>query len=115
MGKPMSASLFYRGPDITRPVSVASALAEDLSRVHQGLGPSPADLSDAPVITNWAVGMDLVPVLYGSVVGHPVIGDGHRVLTSPLWLFDPVTGWARTQSRFNRLGRSADELGRIDA
>lgn len=43
--------------------------------------------------------------LEGVVSGHPGIGDERRTRTSALVAFELTGAWARTISRFYRLGR----------
>ena len=68
----------------------------------------PAVLEEAPLLENWVpvltqTGLHLV----GYAVGHPVRGN-RMVMTPPLWWADPDCRWARTLSRFYRLGPPAD-------
>jgi hypothetical protein len=46
-----------------------------------------------------------VHALTGLVAGHPSIVNGRRALTSQVYAFDAERGFARTASRFFRLGR----------
>ena len=80
------------------------ALAEDLERIARGEHPSDEDLRDAPKLSGWRVFVLPIPHLIGTVVGHPDIGDGRLCRTSELVTFDPFSGYARTFSRFYRLG-----------
>jgi len=41
--------------------------------------------------------------LAGFAAGHPLLGTKH-IATSPVWVLDPGLRWARTLSRFYRLG-----------
>ncbi|MFE3836048.1 DUF6634 family protein [Pseudogemmobacter sonorensis] len=88
--------------------------AEDRGRLDRILaviaatevGPTATDLADAPVLDLWrpvisrygAVG------LWGEVTGHPVLGND-AIVTSRLIALDAEAGWARTASRWYRLGR----------
>jgi hypothetical protein len=68
----------------------------------------PAVLEEAPLLEDWVpvltqTGLHLV----GYAVGHPVRGN-RMVMTPPLWWADPDCRWARTLSRFYRLGPPAD-------
>lgn len=74
-------------------------------------GPSDADLVTAPVLTNWspAVSPRGHVLLWGEVIGHPVLFSDH-ITTSQLVALDAEAGWARTASRWYRLGRSIDAL-----
>ena len=49
-------------------------------------------------------------VLRGRVYGHPDIEDGSRITTSHLAVIDGAgSEWARTMSRYYRLGRREEE------
>ncbi|WP_338390857.1 DUF6634 family protein [Rhodobacter capsulatus] len=71
-----------------------------------GAMPEPSALATAPRIDRWcgAVVEDL-PVLIGVVTSHPRLREGARTMTSPLVRIAPQEGWARTLSRYYRLGR----------
>ena len=77
------------------------------ARIHEGHSPSEAELDSAPVISLWT----LEPVgeglsrLAGIVVGHPRLRDG-VCFTSAVLAMDPQMKWARTVSRWYRLGPS---------
>lgn len=68
-------------------------------------GPEPAHSEpDAPCLTNWTAairGREIV--LVGSVTRHPILGDT-RVQTSTLIYVSQDRQWARTLSRWYRLG-----------
>ncbi|UZE46943.1 hypothetical protein ONR75_18185 [Rhodopseudomonas sp. P2A-2r] len=57
----------------------------------------------SPVVT--PLGLKLV----GEVTQHPSLGS-RRIITSQVWFADPDGCWARTVSRFYRLGRPADRI-----
>ncbi|MGG5819362.1 DUF6634 family protein [Falsiroseomonas sp. HW251] len=78
-------------------------LADDLVRIQSGEGPSAAELADAPLLVNWAIARRDMLCLSGDVLGHPLM-SGPGVTTSRLWLIRPSEGWARTESRYYRLG-----------
>ncbi|AEQ52705.1 DUF6634 family protein [Pelagibacterium halotolerans] len=83
---------------------------EALKRIKQGLEPSPADLENAPLLDLWTVhdaGRGVV-YLAGSVSGHPTLDDGHCT-TSPLLYMPTDRTWARTVSRYYRLGKSLSQ------
>lgn len=90
-------------------IAAADAL---LAQIAAGWRPSAADLCDAPLIDGWIpmVAEDGT-VLFGEVVRHPLIRDGRTTTTSMLLALDGNRLWARTISRFYRLGRP---LGRRD-
>ena len=69
-------------------------------------GPGPGDLDGAPVLSDWVMVRDPqmgLPILVGTPSGHPTcIGPITR--TSVLCGIDPDLTWARTQSRWYKLG-----------
>jgi hypothetical protein len=85
-----------------------------------GETPSPLDLARAPLLENWRVAivqikdadpLRLLPVLVGSVTGHPQHGDTRTIRTSQLIWLDRNRRWARTWNRVYRLGeRAGDEI-----
>lgn len=68
------------------------------------IGPSPADLAEAPVIDLWRPLMfgPRTIVLWGLVSGHPELGRDYTT-TSALIALDQQRGWARTWNRWYRL------------
>lgn len=78
-------------------------LAEDLERVSGGFRPDMPELWDAPLLDCYVITQRKVPALAGYVRKHPVLGDAY-VRTSDLWMLSPTLGWARSFSRFYRLG-----------
>ena len=91
-------------PDLTARLR---ALARDLDRIAAGEAPTAADLATAPLLVDWRFLLSWAGVgLAGFVAGHPLRGSRH-IATSPLWVLDPDLRWARTLSRFYRLGVSA--------
>jgi hypothetical protein len=82
-------------------ISKATAALAALER-----GPKPEDLAQAPLAELWIAlvkdGTDL-PFLWGYVTGHPLLRD-RFIRTSPLIGLNRETGWARTFSRWYRLG-----------
>jgi hypothetical protein len=84
-------------------------LIADLERLASGWRPDATMLAEAPVIEDWYA--DHYPgtrdvCLVGKVTGHPTLGN-QIVTTSPLMAIDPQYQWARSHSRFYRLGKRA--------
>jgi len=82
-------------------------LADDLDAIAEGRSPDAEILAKAPVLSNWT--FFAVPGgirLMGVVEGHPEARPG-PILTSMLYAVDPKLEWARTLSRFYRLGDCA--------
>ena len=80
----------------------------DIRDLRAGELPSSKDLMDAPIIEQWSLGLIPASCLVGSVCGHPILGNRARISTSHLVLIDPDHGWARTWSRYYRLGAPAN-------
>jgi hypothetical protein len=79
-------------------------LADDLDRIAAGRAPTPADLDHAPLLVDWRFALTWNGFcLTGFAAGHPRLG-ARTIATSQLWAFDPERRWARTLSRFYRLG-----------
>lgn len=68
-------------------------------------GPTDEELSDAPYVNHYRLERtgESGQRIYGQLHGHPTIDDPY-VTTTPLFGFDPDEGWARTRSRWYRLG-----------
>ncbi len=89
-----------------------AALVADMERIHRGVPPQALAGDDAPVLDRWMLGNRLVPCLAGLSTGHPLLpGSGRPIGTSDLWLLSQDYGWARTLSRWYRLGRPAERSG----
>ena len=92
-------------PDLGRRLR---ALADDCERFERGRPVSPFMLQNAPFLEDWAPAITPQGVqLIGHVRGHPLLRDCAAV-TTPLWFADPDGGWARSLSRFYRLGSPLD-------
>lgn len=95
-------------PDLSRRLR---ALADDCDRLERGRPVPPVVLQKAPLLTDWAPAITPQGVhLIGRVTGHPLLGDC-AAATTPLWFADPAGGWARSLSRFYRLGPPLDRKG----
>lgn len=71
--------------------------------------PAPCDYADAPLLQNWRqhvieIVHRPVPVLIGTVTGHPEFRDGTLMATTRVLAGDKYKGWVRTMRRFYRLG-----------
>ncbi len=75
-------------------------------------GPTAQDLETAPLLDIWqaAVAQSTgLPFLWGCVAGHPLLRDGW-IHTSPLIALGTDLGWAKTRSRWYRLGTPLNEV-----
>jgi hypothetical protein len=87
-------------PDLSRRLR---ALADDCDCIERGR-PVPPVLQMAPLLTDWVPAITPQGVhLIGRVTGHPLLRDC-AAATTPLWFADPDGAWARSLSRFYRLG-----------
>ena len=89
--------------DIFQNIARVEQIAIDLEMVARGELPSEQTLSSAPLIEFWRVALRPVPCLVGVCGDHPRL-NGPMITTTDLWMFAPDLGWARTLSRFYRLG-----------
>ncbi|TBW32922.1 hypothetical protein EYW49_21250 [Siculibacillus lacustris] len=80
-------------------------LADDIENLVLEGGPSASTLSMAPVLDEWEAIPRLDVCLTGEVSHHPRFGTHSEIATSGLWAIDEAAGWARTLSRYYRLGR----------
>lgn len=91
-------------------VALQSDLADLLRDVHDLRvhgRPTLSPLNEAPLLEDWSAAALFTPCLTGSVTGHPLLGSRPRIRTSQLVAFDIERGWARTWSRYYRLGHDA--------
>ena len=93
---------------ITRELSDRlQALAKDCLILEHDVTFVSARLRTAPMLDSYfpvlsPLGLHLV----GQVTQHPLLGS-RRIVTSQVWIADPEGHWARTLSRFYRLGQPA--------
>ncbi|WP_442754270.1 DUF6634 family protein [Methylocystis sp. JAN1] len=97
---------FIFDADIADLIIRTRSLSDDLARILADGGPSDADLVDAPFLDRFVVVPRMRPALAGIATGHPILGD-RRIVSSELFAIDCDAGWARTFSRFYRIGRPA--------
>lgn len=79
------------------------AMCDDVDAVLAGLPPTERLLARAPLLTGWEAAPYEAICLIGQVSGHPLIDDG-PLRSSQVYMIDPDQRWARTISRFYRLG-----------
>ena len=102
----MTVDLTLLSPGAVTPALTAKlrSLAHDLDRIAIAAAPTAAELAKAPLLVDWKIVLTLSGlVLTGFAAGHPLLG-ARAIVTSPLWVLDPESRWARTLSRFYRLG-----------
>lgn len=87
------------------------ALADDLERLAAGQTPPEADLADAAIVNAYEFVARPVPALYGLNDGHPRLSSP-TLTTTQLWVLNDRDGWARTYSRYYRLGQSLKDASK---
>jgi hypothetical protein len=90
---------------------VVAAGLREAARIATGFAPGEAELAGAPLLSHWAVETQPGGTgrFVGIVTGHPSIPDGWCT-TSIVLVVDIDAGWARTVSRYYRLG---PKLGKV--
>jgi len=94
---------------MTHPTHIAARVRAALDASETS--PAPDTLATAPLLDPWQVVVSSrapVAILLGSVTDHPRLPDG-PVETSVLLALDPQGRWARTLSRWYRLGEPYPE------
>lgn len=56
-------------------------------------------------ITDWVIAKRAVPILVGTMNGHPTVRDGRVGATTEIYYVDQQAGLVRTFNRWYRLGR----------
>lgn len=80
-------------------------LLPDLERITAGVAPTEEDLANAPRLEDCYLSYRMLPQLEGHVYGHPLFPvSGQHIRTSRVWAIAPEMGWARTESRWYKLG-----------
>lgn len=82
-----------------------SALVSDMERIRRGVSVAKLAGDTPPLLDCWSRAVRPAPCLMGLSSGHPrLTGTGRLILTSDLWLISADSQWARTLSRWYRLG-----------
>ena len=89
--------------DIAGEIARLEQLLLDLEDIADGLAPTAEHLATAPFLDNWVEVTRPDACLAGKIKGHPIC-HGPISITSGLIVWAPEFGWARTLSRFYRLG-----------
>lgn len=102
---------FGDAADAARTIASLESLVTDLKALRAGQAPSAADLERAPLLECYQLKARTVCCLTGHVIGHPVLGSHKDINTSQLFALYPKAKWARTLSRWYRLGNSWKPYG----
>ncbi|WP_425414191.1 DUF6634 family protein [Pleomorphomonas koreensis] len=101
-----------RDPSVLRElddtISLLRRLTHDLELIRAQGYPDAWHLNEAPILNSWSPEIRPAVCLAGLSSGHPMLpGSARPIVTSEVWLIAPQEGWARTLSRFYRLGKPA--------
>jgi len=97
---------------LARLAAEARRLADALDRLAVDGQPAAADVADAPVLTDWWVGMNPTPALRGTIAGDPDAHHAGFVESANLFAMDYNARWARTWLGWYRLDVKAPSLRR---
>lgn len=89
--------------DLQAEIARLENLLLDLRHLADGNLPSAENIAAAPIIDSWLATTRPEPCPVGTMHGHPTC-KGPLSVTSSLQIFSSDFGWARTSSRFYRLG-----------
>ena len=90
--------------DVAGEIARLESLVSDLDHLGSGGMPTAEVLEAAPLLDPWCLGTCMLPCLVGGNTGHPTLRR-RFVQTTEIWALAPELGWARTLSRYYRLGR----------
>ena len=97
-----------RDTRLDRELARLRALVDDLEAIRSGIHPERL-AEGAPILDSWTLTHRPEACLAGRSTGHPRLqGAARPIVTSDLWLMSRDEIWARTLSRWYRLGRPAD-------
>ncbi len=101
-----------QGAQFAHQLRKLSCLVADMPAISNGVHPEELIGAQTPLLDQWALARRPAPCLVGASTGHPkLVGCNRQIVTSDLWLRSGDLTWARTLSRWYRLGRPADEGG----
>lgn len=104
-----NGSQFYSVIESEDDLRTFEALVRDFQRIQTGRAPTDAELENAPLLNAWRPCEMSVSCLEGVVSGHPKLGS-KLIHTSQLYVVNVGERWARTYSRWYRLGGSMDQF-----
>ena len=91
-------------PGLEQALRRLKALVADLEAVRSGRSGTVLP-ETAPLLDQWDLAQRTAICLVGRSNGHPLLpGMGRQIATSELWLMSADRRWARTSSRWYRLG-----------
>lgn len=99
--------------ELDQEIERTAELLCDLRHLRDQRMPPPGVLQRAPILDGWSPAVRPVACLVGRPLGRPRLSGRRSAATSLLRVLSLADGYARTESRFYRLGRPATE--RADA
>ncbi|CAB4325369.1 MULTISPECIES: DUF6634 family protein [Brucella] len=96
---------------LTETIITLEKLVNDLKFLRAGKQPDLNLLDNSPLLNDWVRATRSLPCLEGMVLEHPKLGSRRLITTSELFYVDPQLHFARTYSRFYRLGKPAPVRG----
>ncbi|MBB3952919.1 DUF6634 family protein [Aureimonas jatrophae] len=95
--------------ELDQEIERSAELLRDLRHLRDHTTPPRSVLERAPLLDGWSPAIRSVACLVGRPHGHPRLSGRRPAATSPLRVISLEDGFARTESRFYRLGRPATE------
>lgn len=104
-----NADSFGNDEVLDREISRLERLLVDLRHIRIYGVPDEVSLQAAPILDRWSRSFTTALCLVGSSTGHPILsGTDRYIATSDLCVISERGSWARTRSRYYRLGRKID-------
>lgn len=94
--------------ELAEEIKALADLSDALKQIIEHKGPTSTDYSQAPYLENYQLRGRITWCLGGDVANHPTLGT-RRIHTSELYVLDQVNRWARTRSRWYRLGQPSKD------
>lgn len=97
------------GEDLDKEIVRLERLLVDLRHIRVHGAPDEISLHAAPSLARWSMSYRPALCLVGCSTGHPILpGIDRYITTSDLCVISELGSWARTRSRYYRLGRKTD-------
>jgi len=97
------------GEDLDKEIVRLERLLIDLRHIRVHGAPDEISLHAAPVLDRWSLSFTTTLCLVGCSTGHPILpGTDRYIATSDLCVISERGSWARTRSRYYRLGRKSN-------
>lgn len=105
-----SASRETLAKEITR----LERLLADLRHISEYGQPDDVSLHVAPLLDRWSISYTAAVCLVGYSTGHPILpGSNRYIATSDVCAISEHGNWARTRSRYYRLGSTTTNNPRL--